>query len=133
MKPFPGVDRRTLLTSIGAAAGMAGLASTGLAAAPPKPRAPAKPAKRPHPELEEASVDQLQGRMESGELTAEKLVQGYLDRIAALDGASAADGVLRRCGPCSRPIPRPWRWRAISTANARRAVRADPCMGFRSS
>ena len=64
------------------------LATTGLAAAscarppPPQPAAPTGPASF---DLEEVSLDQLRQRMESGELTAARAVELYLERIDQVD------------------------------------------------
>jgi amidase len=42
-------------------------------------------ARRPHVDLEEASIAQLSARMAAGELTSVALVRGYLERIDAID------------------------------------------------
>lgn len=81
MKPFE-VDRRALLASLGTAAVASGLAW-------------AKTASRPHADLEEATVDELQRRMHSGELSAEKLTLRYLERIEAIDRPAASGPALR--------------------------------------
>ena len=39
----------------------------------------------PHDELEEATVASLQAEMTAGRLSARRLVEQYLERIAALD------------------------------------------------
>ena len=39
----------------------------------------------PHPELEEMTIAQMRAAMEAGELTARRLTEMYLERIAALD------------------------------------------------
>jgi amidase len=44
-------------------------------------------ARRPHPDLEEATVGELAARMQRGEFTSRELVTRYLERIEALDRA----------------------------------------------
>jgi amidase len=77
----PGVSRRSLLKS--AAAGVAALpalsAGRALAAAAPEPPTPKSF------EFEEATIADLQTKMQSGMLTAEALTKAYLTRIAELD------------------------------------------------
>ncbi|MGH9337198.1 MAG: amidase, partial [Vicinamibacteria bacterium] len=78
-----GVDRRTFLGS-GLAVGIAGaIGSAPLAAA----RAGKQPSLFTPPDfdLEEATIADLQGRMESGEHTARSLTEAYQTRLEALD------------------------------------------------
>jgi amidase len=101
MKPFD-VDRRTLLARLGTVAGSLALAPA--TAAAPRREAAAKaatPAPRPHLDLEEATVDDLQRRMASGELSAEKLTLRYLERIEALDRPTSSGATQ---GPALRSV-----------------------------
>jgi amidase len=75
-----GLGRRDFLRRGGAGA-LAGLAAARLGAQPPSAPAVSRPAF----DLEEATVEMLQQRMQSGALTARAATQAYLDRIAALD------------------------------------------------
>ena len=78
-----GVNRRSFL-QLGALAAGSALAplTTG---APSFAKEDKKEHKRRHQELEEATIADLQRAMQSGELTAVKLVDMYLDRIEDLD------------------------------------------------
>lgn len=58
--------------------------AAGPAAPPPGAQAPAPPA-GPAPEVEEATVAELQAGMASGRFSARQLTEAYLSRIAALD------------------------------------------------
>jgi amidase len=82
MARIRGLNRRALIR-YGALSGAAALATPALARAEavPEPAAPAVPSF----ELEEATVAQLQKRMESGQDTARSLVDKYLARIEAID------------------------------------------------
>jgi amidase len=75
--------KRREFVGCGAIAGVAGLAGAGPSSA--EPSAPGKPFDVPPFELEEATVTDLQRRMASGELSARRLAEAYLARIAALD------------------------------------------------
>ena len=78
-----GVSRRSFLKgSAGAAPALAGL---GTAA-----RAAAGAVGAPSPELEEATVVELQRLMSAGELTAAELTAAYIQRIAFLDSSGPA-------------------------------------------
>ncbi len=78
-----GVDRRTFLGS-GLAAGIAGaIGSSPLRAAGAGKRLPCFTA--PDFELQEATIADLQAKVESGEYTARSLAEAYLERIEALD------------------------------------------------
>ncbi len=79
------VDRRRFLrdAAAGGALAIAGSAVTGLASSQgDRPGAQAQP---PAFELEEATIAELQRRMESGQETSRSLVEKYLARIDALD------------------------------------------------
>ena len=64
-------------------------------------------------EPEEATIAQLQARMQSGELSSHALVQEYLDRIAALDDAGPRLNAIMELNPD-----------ALAEADARDAERA---------
>jgi amidase len=78
--------KRRDFVACGAAAGVAGLAARGAnAAVPAQAAVPAEPVVVPPFELDEVSVDELRKRMAGGEMSARRLVEAYLGRIAALD------------------------------------------------
>jgi amidase len=84
-----GLSRRGFL-SVGAAAAVAGAAgiAPGLSATPPAAgRGAAARFRVPPFELEEATVQQLQGWMRAGRYTARSLAEAYLGRIEAVDRA----------------------------------------------
>jgi amidase len=74
------MKRRSFL-GCGTVAGAAAMAGRGASAEP----ATAEPVAVPSFELEEVTVADLQKRMAAGELTARRLTEAYLGRIAALD------------------------------------------------
>ncbi|MGE5125943.1 MAG: amidase [Betaproteobacteria bacterium] len=75
--------KRRDFVGCGAIAGVAGLAGPGPVAAGPEPAA--RSFEAPPFELEEATLSELQRKMASGELSARRLTEAYLARIAALD------------------------------------------------
>jgi len=75
--------KRREFVGCGAIAGVAGLAGPGLVAAGPETAGRAFEA--PPFELEEATLSELQKKMASGELSARRLTEAYLSRVAALD------------------------------------------------
>lgn len=75
--------------------------------------APLHAAEPQGPEPEEATIAQLQARMQSGELSSHALVQDYLDRIAALDDAGPKLNSILELNPD-----------ALAEADARDAERA---------
>jgi amidase len=92
--PPPGLDRRALLTGLGAAGAAAWLAPGATSAtagaeataAATGPTAEGGAASFP---LAEATIDDLGRRMASGELTARRIAELYLERIAAVDRPQA--------------------------------------------
>ena len=91
-----GMDRRTFLGS-GMAAGIAGAIGP-LPLGASRPRKPAAFAP-PEFELEEATIADLQAKMESGEYTARSLAEAYLARIEALDGNGPALRAMLETNP----------------------------------
>ncbi|MGD2116441.1 MAG: amidase [Acidobacteriota bacterium] len=81
-RPDEGVSRRSFLRWTAAAAGAGASLSTLL---PGAPAGAAQHGDAPAPELEEATIAELQAMLEGGELSAADLVDMYLDRIDALD------------------------------------------------
>lgn len=92
-----GLSRRALFAAAGASAGLAAVAAGGCApssgASQPSATGSADDPDAGFPWLE-ATIDQLQGAMEAGELNAEDLTRAYLDRVEAID----------RSGPTLRSI-----------------------------
>jgi amidase len=74
--------KRRIFVGCGAAAGVAALAGRSAG----EPAAPAEPVAVPPFELDEATLSELQRKMAGGELTARRLAEACLGRIAALDG-----------------------------------------------
>src|SRR5438874_4524963 len=60
----------------------------------------------PHTSLEEATIAELQAAMISGETTAQKLVEMYLERISALDGQGPAINSILELNPEALEIAR---------------------------
>ncbi|MFL5655630.1 MAG: amidase [Ktedonobacteraceae bacterium] len=60
----------------------------------------------PHAHLEEATIAELQAAMISGETTAQKLVEMYLERISALDGQGPAINSILELNPEALEIAR---------------------------
>ena len=90
-----GIDRRTFLGS-GVAVGIAGaFGPARLGAARPRKATPS----RPGFELEEATIADLQAKMESGEDTARSLTEAYLERIETLDREGPALRALLEPNP----------------------------------
>ena len=79
------MDRRTFIGTT--AAGGAGLAMTSACSAPASdsPGGTQAPGEIPPFEFDEATVDDLQRMMESGEHTARSITQAYIERIEAMD------------------------------------------------
>ena len=75
--------KRRDFVGCGTIAAVAGLAGPGRS--PAEPSAPDKPFDVPPFEFEEATVAELQKRMASGGLSARRLAEAYLARLAALD------------------------------------------------
>jgi amidase len=97
------MDRRSFL-----AIGVASAAAACSPAQEVEPAAPAEPAppRRPalHPDLEEASVALLAGRMASGAISSRELTERYLSRIAALDQAGPAIRAVLEVNPDAASI-----------------------------
>ena len=115
------LDRRAFLTT-GLVAGAAALAVPGCSTEQPAPRSTSKPETAPSFDLEEATIADLQRRMDSGQETARSLVEKYLARIDAID----------KRGPVAQPGARDQPRRACDRRPARRraegqgAARAAP-------
>lgn len=91
------MDRRTFLGA-GLAAGVAGMAGPpALLTLRRDGRAPDPT--RPHTEVEEATIAELQARMEAGEQTARSLAEAYHARIEALDRQGPALRALLETNP----------------------------------
>jgi amidase len=81
-----GIDRRGFL-GLGALTGAAAVTGAcGPDGEPPVSTGPETRSQIPAFEFDEATVADLQKKMERGELTAQQLTEAYLDRIEALDG-----------------------------------------------
>jgi hypothetical protein len=89
--------------------------------APPRGAQPQVPAFA----LDELTIEELQGRMQSGQDTAQSLTRLYLGRIDAIDSA------VRRSTRSSSSTRMRLRSHACSMKSARRARRAGRCTAFR--
>jgi len=97
-----GVSRRSFLhwtAAAGAGASLAGLL-------PGLPAHAVLPKAGPNPELEEATIAELQAMMSSGELSAVDLVDMYLARIDAIDRDGPGLNSVIRTNPSARRIAR---------------------------
>lgn len=99
-----GLSRRSLL-QWGAVAG-AGASLGGVLASGPARGTSLAPFNGPFEELEEATIAELQARMAAGELSAEDLVDMYLDRIEAIDVEGPALNSIIELNPDARVLAR---------------------------
>src|SRR5437868_3477165 len=60
----------------------------------------------PHAHLEEATIAELQAAMTSGEITSQRLVEMYLERISAIDGQGPAINSILELNPEALEIAR---------------------------
>ena len=125
------MDRRTFIGT--AAAGGAGLAIASACAPTDSGPAPgpdsasaSQSAEVPPFEFDEATVDDLQRMMESGEHTARSIAQAYIERIEAMDRQGPELRSMIEINPTRSISPTSW------TPSAGPAVRAGRCTAFRS-
>jgi amidase len=96
------MDRRTLCTG-GTAAG-ALLALEFAASCRSEASAPPRVTEAPHADLEEATIAELSAKMQRGETTTVALVEGYLERIEAIDRRGPALASVLELDPDARSI-----------------------------
>jgi amidase len=101
------MNRRTFLGGAAALAGAAAIASEPGCATPPgeTPRAAPQPLRGTEPfELHEATIDSLQAAMRSGQLTARRITELYLERIDALNRQGPELRAIIEINPEALPI-----------------------------